>query len=407
MACHFRVGDLCGVPPPDTRVVFDRGMLVASSALTNIDPWGRSLGETLRRWWWVPAAFALVGAVLGGLIGSGSPSSVPALLRVQSTASNGDGLNQAAQSALTEMGTSEVFGRAASELGIAERDLRARTKLTTVPESLILQVEVSAPSPEEAVRDANAVAAAGVAASSERVANEMSSLTASTAEVIRTQRLADQNAEAQRVARLGAALAENQSQTLAQSRQLTVLQAAALEAATSTSRVMLILLGGVGAGLVGVALALFFGGRRGRMSKLGEMRRLYPDLEFIPARDVPAVLSMEMPTPQRVVITGVRAPVAAIRSLIDPVAEGFKAAGRDVVVTQNVAKYGASQSAPAVKGAPATVLETGLSTAIVKRVARDPEALLLVLVRPHKTRFEWLDEHSGQFGDRTYIVVDS
>ena len=380
---------------------------MASPALTNIDPWGRSLGETLRRWWWVPAAFALVGAVIGGLIGSGSPSSVASLLRVQSTANNGDGLNQAAQSALTEMGTSEVFSRAANETGLTEADLRARTKLTTVPESLILQVEVSAPSPEEAVRDANAVTQAGVAASNERVANELSSLTASTAEVIRAQKLADQNAETQRVGRLGAALAENQSSTLAQSRQLTVLQPAVAGAATSTSRVMLILLGAVGAGLVGIALALFFGGRRGRMSKLGEMRRLYPNLEFIPARDVPAVLSMEVPTPQRVVITGVRAPLAAIRSLIDPVAEGLKAAGRDIIVTQNVAKYGASQSAPASAGGPATVLETGLSTAIVKRVARDPEALLLVLVRPHKTRFEWLDEYSGQFGDRTYVVVDN
>ena len=380
---------------------------MASPALTNIDPWGRSLGETLRRWWWVPAAFALVGAVIGGLIGAGSPSSVTSLLRVQSTASNGDGLNQAAQSALTEMGTTEVFSRAAQQIGTSEAELRPRTKLTTVPESLILQVEVSAPSPEEAVRDANAVAQAGVAASSERVANELSSLTASTAEVIRGQRLADQNAETQRVGRLGAALAENQSSTLAQSRQLTVLQPAAPEAVTSTSRVMLILLGAIGAGLVGVALALFFGGRRGRMSKLGEMRRLYPNLEFIPARDVPAVLSMEVPAPERVVITGVRAPVAAIRSLIDPVAEGLKATGRDIVVTQNVAKYGASQSGGAVRGAPATVLETGLSAAIVKRVARDPEALMLVLVRPHKTRFEWLDEYSGQFGDRTYIVVDN
>lgn len=382
-------------------------MHVASPALTNVDPWGRSLGETLRRWWWVPAAFALVGAVIGGLIGAGSPSSVTSLLRVQSTASNGDGLNQAAQSALTEMNTSEVFARAATEVGASEVDLRSRTKLTTVPESLILQVEVSAPSPDEAVRDANAVAAAGVAASQDRVTNQLRTLTASTAEIIRGQKLADGNAEAQRLGRLGAALADNQSNTLAESRQLSVLQPAVAQAATSTSRVMLILLGAVGSGLVGVALALFFGGRRGRMSKLGEMRRLYPNLEFIPARDVPAVLSMEVPTPQRVVITGVRAPVAAIRSLIDPVAEGLKAAGRDIVVTQNVAKYGASQSAAPVKGGPATVLETGLSTAIVKRVARDPEALMLVLVRPHKTRFEWLDEYSGQFGDRTYIVVDN
>lgn len=380
---------------------------MANPGLANIDPWGRSLLETLRRWWWVPVAFALVGAVLGGLVGAGSPSTASTLLRVQSTASNGDGLNQAQQSALTETGTSDVFQAAAQQIGTSEAELRERTELAAVPESLMIEASVSAPSAEQAVRDANAFAQAAVTASNDRITSELTALTEATAGIIGNSRLASPAAEEARVAALGASLAGSQSETLAQSRRLSVIQPATEEAASSTSRPVLMILGGIGLGLVGVAAVLFFGGRRGRMRKIGEMRRLYPNLEFIPARDVPAVLSMESPTPDRLVVTGVRTPVANIRKMVEPVAEGMKAVGRDIVVTQNVAKYGASQSAQVDRQTPAMVLETGLSTAVVKRVARDPQAVLLVLVRAGKTRFEWLDEYAGQFGDRTYIVVDN
>lgn len=327
-------------------------------------------------------------------------------MRVQSTANNGDGLNQAQSTALTEMGTSEVFQAAAQQIGVTETQLRARTEIAAVPNSLMIEVAVTAPSAEEAARDANAFAEAASAKSTERVTNELASLTQATGEIIQRSNLNNTIAEQNRLGTLGQELAAAQSRTLSESRQVTVIQPATAEAATGTSRAMLILLGAVGLGMIGVALALLFGGRRGKMRRLGEMRRLYPQLEFIPARDVPAVLSMEVPTPERVVVTGVRTPVANIRSLVDPVAEGLAAVGREAVVTQNVATYGASQSAGRT-GGPVTVLETGLSTAIVKRVARDPEAVLMVLVRSGKTRFEWLDEYAGQLGDRTYIVVQN
>lgn len=380
---------------------------MANPGLANIDPWGRSLGETLRRWWWVPVVFALIGALLGGLAGAGAPSTATALLRVQSTASNGDGLNQAQQSALAETNTSEVFQAAAQQIGTSEVDLRERAELAAVPESLMIEIRVAADNPAEAVRQANAFAQAAVTASNSRIDDELAALTEATSRILANSRLTSAAAEEARVASLGASLAGSQSQTLAQSRRLSVIQPATEEAVETTSSAVLILLGGVGLGLVGVAVVLFFGGRRGRMRKIGEMRRLYPNLEFIPARDVPAVLSMEAPTPDRLVITGVRTPVAVVRQLVEPVAEGLKAVGRDIVVTQNVAKYGASQTLPKGPQTPTTVLESGLSTAVVKRVARDPEAILLVLVRAGKTRFEWLDEYAGQFGERTYIVVES
>lgn len=400
-----RAGGLaCGVVGVNSCRI--RGIYVASPGLANIDPWGRSLIETLRRWWWIPAALAFVGAVVGGVIGGNSPATATALLRVQSTANNGDGLTQAQQSALTETGTSEVFQAAAKQLRSSEGDLRARTELAAVPQSLMISASVTGDSPEAAANATNVFAQAAVAASNARVAADLNSLSEQTSQIIRGSHLNNPQAEQARVAALGQALASSQANTLAQSRQLTVVQPATAAGVKQTSAAVLVVLGAVGGGLVGAGIALLVGGRRGRMGKLAEMRRLYPNVEFLPTRDVAAVLSMETPSPQRVVVTGVRLPAAAVQELVGPVAEGFEALGREVSVTKNMAAYGASQQTPSDPKGPVTVLETGLSTAIVKRVARDPEAVLLVLVRSGKTRFEWLDEYAGQFGERTYIVVE-
>jgi len=379
---------------------------VAGKAETNIDPWGRSLMETLRRWWWIPATLALVGALIGGVAGLRAPKTAEVLLRVQSTAENGDGLTQAAQSALTELATHEVYGPAAKARGVTEEDLRTRTEVTTVPSSLILSVKVTAPDAEAAVADANAFAESGVKASNKRLTDELKGLAASTDALINSSPLRDTQAETQRRLRLGGQTADNQGQLLLSSRQLTVLQRAETATVKSTSPALLAAMGLLGGGLLGAALTLLFGGRRGRMASLPEMRRLYPDLEFIPARDVPAVMSMEAGTADNVVLSGVHAPAAAVRSLVEPVTAGVHAAGREVLVTEDVARLGADPATTGPIHRDVTVLQTPLSGAIVKRAARDPHSVLLVLVRPHKTRFEWLDEHAAQFGERTYVVVD-
>ena len=56
---------------------------MATPALNNRDPWGRSLMATLRRWWWIPLVLGLVGAVVGGLAGISAPKTAEALVRGQ------------------------------------------------------------------------------------------------------------------------------------------------------------------------------------------------------------------------------------------------------------------------------------------------------------------------------------
>lgn len=378
---------------------------VANSADNNGDPWGRSLTAALRRWWWMPLALALLGALLGGLAGYNAPKTAEASLKVQTTASEGSGLAEAVQSAVLEASTREVYQDAAAKAGAEVKELRASSDVANVLQSSVLSVKVTERSAENAAIQANAIAESAVARSNQRLADELQTLTKTTSKLIREDTLSVRSAEEQRVMRLGGQLADSQAQLLTQSRRLTLLQAAEADQVQSVSIVMMAAMGLLGGLLAGVALALLFGGRRGKMGSLAEMRRLYPGVEFVPARELPTVVSMEAATTDRVILTGVRAPAGAVRGLIEPVSAGIRATGREVVVTDDVARFG-QQSIGPDGTSNVTLLQTPMSSAIVKRAARDDRAVFLTLVRPHKTRFEWLDEHVHQFGDRSFVVVD-
>ncbi|GAB97086.1 hypothetical protein KILIM_056_00100 [Kineosphaera limosa NBRC 100340] len=378
---------------------------MANVAENNADPWGRSLIETLRRWWWVAMAAAVIGAGVGLAAGVNSPRTAEAMLAVQIASDNPDALTRAATNAVTEANTQEVYAAAAQERHTDAPSLRSRSEILVVPNSTVLGVRVTADTAENASADANALAVAAVNQSARRMQNDLRSLTTNTETLMTTEPLADAQAERTRKNQLGGALAQSQQALLTQSRQLTVLQQADPAGATSTSPILLGLLGAIGGGLLGLALTMLFGGRRGRISSMREMRRLYPNLEFIPARDVPAIMSMEAGSSDRIVLSGVRVPAASVRGLVEPVEAGVHAAGRDTHVTEDVAQFG-SEHYGRDGDRQVTVLQTPLSGAIVKRVGRDPRSVLLVLVRPHKTRFEWIDEHAAQFGERTYVVVD-
>ena len=378
---------------------------MANLAENNADPWGRSLIETLRRWWWVPMMLAVLGAGVGLAAGVNSPKTAEALLAVHISSDNPDALSRAATSAVTEVSTQEVYAGAAQARGGNAAGLRSRSQVLVVPDSTVLAVRVTADTADNAAADANELAKAAVNQSARRLQNDLRSLTTSTETLIAQQGLRDAQAERTRITQLGGALASSQQSLLTQSRQLSVLQTASADTASSTSPVLMGLLGAIGGGFLGLALTMLFGGRRGRINSMREMRRLYPNLEFTPARDVPAIMSMEAASADRVVLSGVRVPAASVRALVDPVDAGVHAAGRDSHITEDVAQFGAEHYGRDGHRQ-VTVLQTPLSGAIVKRVARDPRSVLMVLVRPHKTRFEWLDEHAAQFGDRTYVVVD-
>lgn len=346
---------------------------------------------------------AVVGGIVGGLAGISAPKTAEALVHVQVSGPDSQNNAAAIQSSLVEAGSREVYDAAAQRTGVDVATLRQNTDVAAVTNTSYLSVTATDRDADRAAALANGLADAAVEASSRRITDQLNELTRRTSVLISEQPLTDPQAEEQRVSRLGGQLADQQGQMLTQSRRLTLMQGAEAATATGTSTPLLGAMGVLGGGLAGVALALLFGGRRGRMTSINEMRRVYPEIEFVPARELPTVVSMEAHDLDRVVLTGVKAPAGAVRGLVEPVAAGFHAAGRDVSVTDDVAAFGQLNGS---RPASATLLQTQLSSAIVKRTARDPHAMLLVLVRPNRTRFEWLDEHVTQFGDRVCVVVD-
>ncbi|GAB47068.1 hypothetical protein [Mobilicoccus pelagius] len=359
---------------------------------------------TLRRWWWIPAVLGLTGAVLGGLAGVSAPKSATAIVNVQTSLPDADAVASAQQSALIEASSRDVMQAAAQKLGMAPKDLSAETEVGAEVKTSFLTFKATDRDAEKAARMANAVADAAVEARNVRIDEELKELTRSTSVLIQGQPLRDKSAEEARVARLGGQLADQQGQLLTQSRRLAVLQSAQADTAEGPSTMLLVAMGLLGGLLAGVALALVFGGRRGQMSSIDEMRRVYPELEFVSTRELPTLLSMEAGDVDRVVLTGVRAPAGAVRNLVEPVAAGFHAAGREVVLTEDLAAF--QPDATGARPRAATLVQTPLTNAVVKRTGRDEHAMLLVLVRPRKTRFEWLDEYVNSFGDRVCVVVD-
>ncbi|WP_313023523.1 hypothetical protein [Mobilicoccus sp.] len=359
---------------------------------------------TLRRWWWIPAVLGLVGAVVGGLAGVAAPKSAQAIVNVQISVPDSDSVATAQQSALLEASSRNVLEAASQKVGVPLPELAAATEVGAEVRTSFLTIKSTDRDAEKAARMANAVADAAIDQSNKRIDDELDELTRATSVLIQGQALADKAAEDARVARLGGQLADQQGQLLTQSRRLALLQSAEADTAQGPSTMLLVAMGLLGGILAGIALALVFGGRRGQMSSLNEMRRVYPELEFVSARELPTLMSMEAADVDRVVLTGVRAPAGAVRALVEPVAAGFHAAGREVVLTEDLTAFNADSAA----GRPrtATLLQTPLTSAVVKRTGRDAHAMMLVLVRPHKTRFEWLDEHVSSFGDRVCIVVD-
>lgn len=374
---------------------------MAKWAERNRDPWGRSLVATLRRWWWLPAALSLLGALTGGIAGASAPKTAEAIVRVQTQSSDPQGTADAVQSAMLEASSREVFTAAAGKGGDIDT-LHDKVAVSAIVKTTFLSIKATDRDPEVAAKLANDVAEAAVEASNKRIDDQLAELTRTTSVLIKGQKLPQADAEAQRVERLGGQLADSQGTLLMQSRRLTLLQSAQASDAEGPSTALMTLMGLIGGALGGVALALLLGGRRGAMSSADEMRRVYPELEIVRRHELDSVLALEADAVDRVVLTGVRAPAGAITALAEPVAHALRRTGREVTFTDDLSVLGRDEQR--TRGI--TVVQTPMSPSLLRRVGRDSRALTVVLVRPGKTRFEWLDEHIDSFGDRVCVVVD-
>ena len=364
------------------------------------DPWGRSVINALRRWILVPIALAFVGAFAGLFVGSIAKPSAEALLRVDSSAVDGTAMKMVQESTMLEMDTAPIYGAAADATGTTPADLRARTQLAAVPDSQLITVTVTAETPEEATAQADAITDAAIKTNQERIDRELEELTDSTRDLITDSKLTDQSAEQARVTRLGDTLGQNQSNLVVGSRNL-VLVHGAESTSLLPSTPLLGAFGLVVGALIGGVIALLLGARRGRIQSARELQQLYPNASVVDVLDLESVIALESQNASAVYVAGLHgADQETLPEIADAVRIQFRAHGRVVGVgDQHNLKL-------AERVDSLQITTTTLSDAVLRRVAQDPNSLLVVPVRTKATRMEQLDAFASRMNDRTYLLVD-
>jgi hypothetical protein len=369
-----------------------------SSAVAPLDPWGRSVFNAVRRWAYIPILLAALGGLTGGLVGMAARPSAEALVSVQSSAVDGAGLQRAAESAALAVRTMPVFTEAARKASADPGDLRGRTKIGAKPNTQIISVTVTAPTSEQAVREADAVAIAAVSLGSADVPDELKRVTEQIRDLIREHPIASTVAEQGRLARLGDELAMRQAEVLASGHQLTLIQEAE-PARLVPATPILVAMGGLVGMLLGLGLAQLLGVRRGAVQSGRELAQLYPEASVIRTADLRGMLSLE-PRVKTVFLAGVRRNVEDLVRVTERVRESLILDGRDVVVRD------ASPSPDEPASGHINLVPTMLNETVLRRSARDDGTLLLVPVQPRVTRLEALDVFAPRLNDRSYLLVD-
>lgn len=336
--------------------------------------WTSTIPATLKKWWWLLAIPALIGAVLGYVGGSGGPRTATSLLRINTSATEGQVLTRLAETSVLQSSTLSVFDTAAKARKESSADLRSRSRVTNLPDSLVISIEVTAPTADKAAGDANALAEAAISASTQQLSRDITASTAQTKQLIASGVVTPKEAEEARLAQLGQLLAQRQDDLTRRGTQLTTIQPATAAAATGSSKMSFALMGLAGGLLLGLALALLLGSRRGSVSSVRQARSLYP------AADVTT-------------ISGVPRSLASLRGRVDRVAVAGNA---DAASTAAVVQ--AAQEA----GLEPTVMP--LSRLAIRQAARD-ERTVVVIPTDSSTKVADLDAVSDAWGERALVAV--
>jgi hypothetical protein len=363
------------------------------------DPWGRSVLHAARRWAVIPLLLAIVGGVAGGLVGMRAKPSAEALISVQSNAVDGAGLERAAESAGLAMGTRPLYRTAAWQVGADPDDLRNRTKVGAKPNTQIISITVTAPTSEQAVKEANALAAAAVSIGESGIPDRLEQVTEDFRMLTREHRLnGSEAAERARLARLGDELANQQTAVLTSGQQLTVVQPAEPARLVPATHI----LAGMGAMagiLLGLGLAQLLGVRRGTVQSARELAQLYPEASVIQTADLRGMLALE-PRVKTVFLAGVRRSGDELVRVTERVRQTLILDGRDVEVRD------ASPGPDEPANGQINIVPTLLNETVLRRSARDDGTLLIVPVEPRVTRLEALDVFAPRLNDRSYLLVD-
>lgn len=343
----------------------------------------------LARRWMLPVVLGVVGAVLGGLGGMITPPAAEVRMMVNIGQVDAQYMSRIAETTVQEISSDAVFAQAASTLGgdTDPEDLAERTRVSADQGSYAIVVRVSAPTTEQAILEADAIAAAVSEVEEEIRQAELEQVDAALRELMTASGtnlavpLAAQ-AEQARIARLATALAETQASLATQQSTLRVIQPAR-EATNGPSAAVLAVVCGVGGALVGAGIVLLRG-ERGRVKSLSELSSIYPHLPVASIDMVSDLLELEGPDIGLVLVSSPLTASSQSRALTDQVTAILDADGNH--------------------GWKVQVLSAPLNQGVVRRVQRDESALLLVAVDPARLRIQELGGLLDQVTERVYLV---
>lgn len=360
--------------------------------------WDRGAIPAVRRWIAIPLVLGLLGGIAGGVVGAASKAGAEALLLVQPDAVNG-GSDLAAENAAVQLNTREIFTAAAKVTNSDALDLQNRSEIAAVPNSQIVSIHITASTPEQAVADADAVANAGVEAGPNRTPRALAKLTKATRDLIKSRDLGNSTAERARIDRLGDALGASQAALVSNANQIQLLQSG-----DPTNRLpgapVLGLVGAFSGALIGLAIALLLGARRGMVSSARDLAELYPQAAIIGRSDLKQALEMERDA-RTVILAGPRG--ARMTSVTQAVEDTLsEITGKQIVLSDSLADAPAAESA----NGQIRLVTTTLSETVLRHARRDEGSVLIVPVKPRVTKLEAVDEYASRLTDRSYLLVD-
>lgn len=232
----------------------------------------------LRLWWPIVVVLAVVGAGFGLYSVQGRPYAAVTNLRVDTA-----GFGEVAQRSIMEtaralVDSNPVYTKVVGESPEAVEALRQRSAVTVVSQSSILQITVSAQTPEQAERDADAMANAAIQNFRELADVQFDSSVESGVRGLNTGRLPDPVAEQARRDRVGAAIAEQQDNALRLSGQLSRIGEILPAEPVGVGPNLSILIGLFGGTLAGAVIALLLGVGRRKIRAMRDLRAVAPSL---------------------------------------------------------------------------------------------------------------------------------
>jgi len=351
--------------------------------------WGGDLVNALRRWWFLPLLLAAVGAAGAASVASEVQPSATAVVRVESPALDGSGIERSVRQAAVEFGTTSVLTAAGTRTPVTE--LRKRTQIAASGDSQTISITVTAPTAAEAVTQANAIAKAGVANSLARTNASLKAATRAASQALTTNRLSNSKAERARVARVGDQLATRQSDISGGIERYSVAQSAELAPAGLGAK-LLALVGAISGGVLGGLAALLLGARRGSLRSAAEAARTYPGLAVMGVDDVVALArSRWLGAAEMVVLTlpGGRHDPAEVAAGLRDRLQASSGAGRHHAGSMEDWRISTMPSSPLA----------------LRLLAGRPEVVTLVAVEPKHTTHSSLRPVAGLLGPASALLV--